>query len=78
MSLLSRDLQLRDFSEKLEKYGMSVASNQIEYSLINRDREEDGTLEECKRLGEYQGSQQRQKRQVEAPASFIRRLDIDR
>lgn len=47
--------QLRDFSAKLEKYGMSVASNQIEYSLINRDREEDGTLEECRRMGKGGG-----------------------
>lgn len=45
---------MREFSEKLEKHGITLASNQFEYSLVNRDAEEDGTLEECKRLGESQ------------------------
>lgn len=43
---------MREFSEKLGKYGITLASNQFEYSLVNRDAEVDGTLEECKRLGE--------------------------
>lgn len=42
---------MRDFSEKLEKFGISLASNQFEFSLVNRDAEADGTLAECKRLG---------------------------
>lgn len=45
-------LQIREFSEKLEKYGVSIASNQVEYSLVNQDADEDGTLAECNRLGE--------------------------
>ncbi len=43
---------MREFSEKLSKYGITLASNQFEYSLVNRDAEADGTLAECKRLGE--------------------------
>eukprot|EP00752_Nemacystus_decipiens_P006085 g5492.t1 len=43
--------QMREFSEKLGKYGITLASNQFEYSLVNRDAEADGTLAECKRLG---------------------------
>ncbi|CAM9861447.1 unnamed protein product, partial [Laminaria digitata] len=43
--------QIRQFSEKLEKYSISIASNQVEYSLVNQDADEDGTLAECNRLG---------------------------
>ncbi|CAM9397081.1 unnamed protein product [Ectocarpus sp. 8 AP-2014] len=43
--------QMREFSEKLGKHGITLASNQFEYSLVNRDAETDGTLAECKRLG---------------------------
>lgn len=43
---------MREFSEKLSKYGITLASNQFEFSLVNRDAEADGTLAECKRLGE--------------------------
>ncbi|CAM9928832.1 unnamed protein product [Pylaiella littoralis] len=43
--------QMREFSEKLGKYGITLASNQFEYSLVNRNAETDGTLAECQRLG---------------------------
>ncbi|CAM9179658.1 unnamed protein product [Hapterophycus canaliculatus] len=43
--------QMREFSEKLEKFGITLASNQFEFSLVNRNAEADGTLAECKRLG---------------------------
>lgn len=43
---------MREFSEKLGKYGITLASNQFEYSLVNRNAETDGTLAECQRLGE--------------------------
>ena len=48
---------MREFSEKLGKYGITLASNQFEYSLVNRDAEADGTLEECRRLGETRTTQ---------------------
>ena len=50
--------QIREFSEKLEKYGISIASNQVEYSLVNQDADEDGTLAECNRLGERESRQE--------------------
>ncbi|CAN0017938.1 unnamed protein product [Ascophyllum nodosum] len=43
--------QMREFSEKLQKHGISLASNQIEFSLVNQDAKENGTLDECRRLG---------------------------
>lgn len=42
---------MREFSEKLQKYDIALASNQFEFSLVNQDADEDGTLAECKRLG---------------------------
>lgn len=46
------DPQTREFAEKLKKYDIQLASNQFEYSLVNQDRAYDGTLAECKKLGE--------------------------
>ena len=43
--------KMREFSEKLQKHGISLASNQIEFSLVNQDAKENGTLDECRRLG---------------------------
>lgn len=42
---------MHKFSEKLAKYDIKIASNQFEYSLINQDRADDGTLAECKKMG---------------------------
>ncbi|CAM9372301.1 unnamed protein product [Chrysoparadoxa australica] len=43
--------QVRDFHDKLSKWDVPLASNQVEFSLINQDSYEDGTIAECKRLG---------------------------
>ncbi|CAM9274446.1 unnamed protein product [Phaeothamnion confervicola] len=43
--------QVTDFHTRLKSRGVALASNQIEYSLINQRAAEDGTIGECKRLG---------------------------
>ncbi|CAN0042659.1 unnamed protein product, partial [Discosporangium mesarthrocarpum] len=43
--------QMEEFAKKLKKYDITLASNQFEYSLINQDKADDGTLAACKRMG---------------------------
>lgn len=61
-------LQMRVFAEKLQKYDITLASNQFEFSLVNQDKDEDGTLAECKRLGQCRnGSEDGSDTTVELP-----------
>jgi aryl-alcohol dehydrogenase-like predicted oxidoreductase len=43
--------QMRRAHRQLEKYGLPLASNQVEYSLLNRSIEKDGILDTAKELG---------------------------
>ena len=43
--------QMRLAHETLDKRGISLASNQVEYSLLHRQPEVDGVLETCRELG---------------------------
>jgi aryl-alcohol dehydrogenase-like predicted oxidoreductase len=43
--------QMREAHEALAKRGISLASNQVEYSLLNRKPEVDGVLDACRELG---------------------------
>ena len=43
--------QMREAHEALAKHGIPLASNQVEYSLLNRKPEVDGTLDACRELG---------------------------
>lgn len=43
--------QMRRAHRQLEKHGLPLASNQVEYSLLNRSIERDGILETAKELG---------------------------
>jgi len=43
--------QTRRAVDRLAKHGLTLASNQIEYSLLHRRPERDGTLAACKELG---------------------------
>lgn len=43
--------QMRRAQEALSKHGFSVASNQVRYSLLDRDIEENGVLDAAKELG---------------------------
>lgn len=61
------DIQMREFSEKLGKFGITLASNQFEYSLVNRDAEADGTLAECQRLGESRNARLNASRSCPSP-----------
>lgn len=61
-------LKMRVFAEKLQKYDITLASNQFEFSLVNQDKDEDGTLAECKRLGQCRnGSEDGKDTTVELP-----------
>ena len=42
--------QMRRSAAQLEKHGMKLAANQVEYSLLNRETETNGVLEACKDL----------------------------
>ena len=42
--------QMRRSAAQLEKHGMKLAANQVEYSLLNRGTETNGVLEACKDL----------------------------
>ncbi len=37
--------------ERLEKHGLRLASNQMEYNLLNKELEKNGLLDECRKLG---------------------------
>ena len=43
--------QMRRAHRQLEKYGLPLASNQVEYSLLNRSIERNGILEAARELG---------------------------
>ncbi|MGE5374326.1 MAG: aldo/keto reductase [Bacteroidota bacterium] len=43
--------QMRRAHRQLEKHGLPLASNQVEYSLLNRSIEKNGTLEAARELG---------------------------
>lgn len=43
--------QMREAHEALAKRGIPLASNQVEYSLLHRKPEVDGTLDACRELG---------------------------
>jgi aryl-alcohol dehydrogenase-like predicted oxidoreductase len=43
--------QMREAHAALAKRGIPLASNQVEYSLLNRKPEVDGTLDACRELG---------------------------
>lgn len=43
--------QMREAHEALGKRGIPLASNQVEYSLLNRKTEVDGVLDACRELG---------------------------
>ena len=43
--------QTRRAHEHLAKYGLALASNQIEYSLLNRRPEQNGIVDTCRELG---------------------------
>jgi len=43
--------QLREAHEALAKRGLPLASNQVEYSLLNRQPEVNGVLDACRELG---------------------------
>lgn len=43
-------LQMRNARDLLEKRGISLASNQVEYSLLHRDPENNGILKACREL----------------------------
>ncbi|TFH06818.1 MAG: aldo/keto reductase, partial [Nitrosomonadales bacterium] len=43
-------LQLTKAVDILEEYGLKLAANQVEYSLLNRDPEKNGVLEACKSM----------------------------
>jgi aryl-alcohol dehydrogenase-like predicted oxidoreductase len=43
--------QMRDAHAALAKFGVPLASNQVEYSLLHRQPETDGVLEACRELG---------------------------
>jgi aryl-alcohol dehydrogenase-like predicted oxidoreductase len=43
--------QTRRAVEALTKQGVNLASNQVEYHLLNRTIEQNGLLEQCKRMG---------------------------
>ncbi|MCE7859301.1 MAG: aldo/keto reductase [Saprospiraceae bacterium] len=43
--------QMREAYEALAKRGIPLASNQVEYSLLHRKPEVDGTLDACRELG---------------------------
>ncbi|MCA3749133.1 MAG: aldo/keto reductase [Rubrobacter sp.] len=42
---------MRRAYERLDSHGVPLASNQVEYSLLHRAPETDGTLEACRQLG---------------------------
>ena len=42
--------QMRRSAAQLERHGMKLAANQVEYSLLNRGTENNGVLEACKDL----------------------------
>jgi len=56
---LTRTVGVSNFSQKhmlraystLAQHGMQLASNQVSYSLLNREVEKNGTLARCKELG---------------------------
>jgi aryl-alcohol dehydrogenase-like predicted oxidoreductase len=43
--------QMRRAADQLERHGLKLAANQVEYSLLNREVESNGVLEACKDLG---------------------------
>jgi aryl-alcohol dehydrogenase-like predicted oxidoreductase len=43
--------QVRRAAERLAKYNLTLASNQIHYNLLHRNPERDGTLAACRELG---------------------------
>lgn len=44
-------VQMREAHAALARHGISLASNQVEYSLLNRKPETNGILEACRELG---------------------------
>jgi aryl-alcohol dehydrogenase-like predicted oxidoreductase len=42
--------QMRRAAAQLERHGLTLAANQVEYSLLNRETETNGVLEACKEL----------------------------
>jgi aryl-alcohol dehydrogenase-like predicted oxidoreductase len=50
VSNYNRD-QVRRASDRLARHGLTLASNQIEYSLLHRSPERDGTLDACRERG---------------------------
>ena len=42
--------QMRKAAARLERHGVKLAANQVEYSLMNREPETNGVLEACKNL----------------------------
>ncbi len=42
--------QMRRSAAQLERHGLKLAANQVEYSLLNRETETNGVLEACKDL----------------------------
>jgi aryl-alcohol dehydrogenase-like predicted oxidoreductase len=42
--------QMRTADARLERHGLKLAANQVEYSLLNREAETNGVLEACKNL----------------------------
>jgi aryl-alcohol dehydrogenase-like predicted oxidoreductase len=43
--------QMRTSDTRLERHGLKLAANQVDYSLLNREVETNGVLEACKDLG---------------------------
>jgi aryl-alcohol dehydrogenase-like predicted oxidoreductase len=41
---------MRRSAAQLERHGLKLAANQVEYSLLNRETETNGVLEACKEL----------------------------
>jgi aryl-alcohol dehydrogenase-like predicted oxidoreductase len=42
--------QMEKAADRLDDHGLKLAANQVEYSLLHRDPEENGVLEACKTL----------------------------
>ena len=43
-------LQMTTVSDSLNEYGIKLAANQVEYSLLHRDPEKNGVLDACKKM----------------------------
>ncbi len=46
-----RGKQVRKFKEELDKFGVPLSTNQVEFSLADQSIGNDGTIAECKKLG---------------------------